>query len=292
MDFEHFFFIRSPPLFKRIHGCRLFLPFFIPIFILFLYNKFLNLERMRMKLKWLGTAGFEFKTGNHVFFVDPYLSRNRNSCPKQDKTPSDIKKASQIFISHGHFDHIRDVPQIALQTNADIYCSSVAAEFLKNQQVNTQQIKPVLTDKKIFKFQNYTAQAFFSEHVRFDKKLVVSTLLKINIALFKYFPLFQRFPCGRVLSWRFYIEDKIIQFFGSAGSSSEELKKMGGEPIDILLLPFQGPSDICQIGLNYVKYLNPKIIVPHHHDDFFPPISKTIDIRPFVEKIKKEYKNT
>ncbi|WP_299979553.1 MBL fold metallo-hydrolase [Desulfobacula sp.] len=245
-----------------------------------------------MKLKWLGTAGFEFKTGDHVFLVDPYLSRNQKSCPKQEITPSDIKKASQIFISQGHFDHIRDVPQIALQTNADIYCSRVAAKFLKNQQVNTRQINPVLTDKKTVHLQNYTAQAFFSEHIRFDKKLVVSTFLKINIALFKYLPLFRRFPCGQVLSWRFYIEDKIIQFFGSAGSSSEELKKIGKKPIDILLLPFQGHSDICQIGLNYVKYLNPKIVVPHHHDDFFPPISKTIDIRPFVEKIKKEHKNT
>jgi len=247
---------------------------------------------MRMKLKWLGTAGFEVKTGNHVFLVDPYLSRNKNACPKQEITPSDIKKASQIFISHGHFDHIQDVPQIALQTNAHIYGSSVAANFLKKRRVLPQQINSVLSDKKTFKFQQYTAQAFFSEHIKFDKKLVVSTLLKINVALFKYFPLFQQFPCGQVLSWRFYIENKIIQFFGSAGSSLEELKKMGETPIDILLLPFQGHSDICQIGLNYVKHLKPKIVIPHHHDDFFPPISKTIDLTPFVEKIKKDYKET
>ncbi|MBU1344571.1 MAG: MBL fold metallo-hydrolase [Proteobacteria bacterium] len=245
-----------------------------------------------MKLKWLGTAGFEFKTEDQVFLFDPYLSRNQNADPKQEITPSDIKKASRIFISHGHFDHISDVPQIALQTNADIYCSSIAAQFLQHHKVDTQQIKPVLTDNKMFNFSGYTAQAFFSRHVKFDKKLVIATLLKINIRLFKYLPLFRQFPCGRVLSWRFNIEDKIVQCFGSAGSSSAELKKLGDKPIDILLLPLQGHSDICQIGLNYVKSLKPKIVIPHHYDNFFPPISKTIDIGPFVEMVKKEVKKT
>ncbi len=231
-------------------------------------------------------------TGDQTFLIDPYLSRNQNACPKQDITPSDIKKASQIFISHGHFDHIRDVPQIAMQTKADIYCSDVAAKFLRNQKVDTQLIKPVIADKKTFVFQDYTAQAFFSEHIKFDKKLVISTLLKINVAFFKYLPLLQQFPCGRVLSWRFYIEDKIIQFFGSAGSSLKELKKIGDKPIDILMLPLQGHSNICGIGLNYIKYLKPKIVLPHHQDDFFPPISQSVDIKPFIDKIKKDYKDT
>jgi L-ascorbate metabolism protein UlaG (beta-lactamase superfamily) len=241
-----------------------------------------------MELKWLGTAGFEFKTKDHVFLLDPFVSRNSQSFPKQDIKALDIKKASQIFISHGHFDHILDVPQISRQTKADIYCSGIAAGYLKNHRVNTQQIFSVLTDEKTFDFKDYTAQAFFSDHIKVDKKLVFSTLLKINVQLFKYIPLLQKFPCGRVLSWRFTIEDKIIQFFGSAGSSIEELEKIGKKaPIDILMLPLQGHSNICQIGVDYVKRLAPKIVIPHHHDNFFPPISKFIDIQPFVNKIEK-----
>ncbi len=245
-----------------------------------------------MKLKWLGTAGFEIKTGDQVFLIDPYLSRNQNAVPRQDITPFDIQKASRIFISHSHFDHILDIPQIARQTNADIYCSDVAANLLIDHQVDRHRINPILTDKKAFHFQRYSVQAFFSDHIKFDKKLILSTLVKINIQLFKYLPLFRRFPCGRVLSWRFIIEDKIIQFFGSAGSSLETLKKIGNHPIDILLLPLQGYSNICQIGLNHVKLLKPKLVIPHHHDDFFPPISAPINISPFVDNIKKLYPNT
>ena len=245
-----------------------------------------------MEIKWLGTAGFEIKTNDQVFLTDPYFSRNQKAFPKQDLKPCDIKKASQIFISHGHFDHILDVPQISKQTNANIYCSDIAADFFKNHQVKEPQIISTIIDKKTFKFKEYSAQAFFSDHIKFDKKLLFSTLLKINFQFFKYLPLLQKFPCGQVLSWRFYIEDKVIQFFGSAGSSLNELKKIGDTPIDILLLPMQGHSDICRIGLNYVKVLKPKIVIPHHHDNFFPPISKLVDIKPFVDKINNEHRGT
>jgi len=241
-----------------------------------------------MELKWLGTAGFEFKTGDHVFLVDPFVSRNPYASPKQGLNPGDMKKASRIFISHGHFDHILDVPQIALQTKADIYCSEAAGRFLKNHQVDTRQIKAVRMDKKTFHFQGYDGQAVFSNHIKFDAKLVLSTLLKINMQVFKLFSLFQKFPCGQVLSWRFYIEGKIIQFFGSAGSSLKALEKMGEIPIDILLLPLQGHSDICRIGVDYVTHLKPRIVIPHHYDNFFPPISKVINIQPFVNEIKKQ----
>lgn len=245
-----------------------------------------------MELTWFGTAGFEFKTGQEVFLVDPFLSRNKKSFPKQGIKPRDIKKVSRIFISHGHFDHIKDVPQIASRTKARIYCSSEVEESLRNKKVKTEQISPVYMHEKKFKFQNYTAKAFFTRHIRFDTKLVISTLKKINIKFFKYFPLFRLFPCGQVLSWQFQIEGRVIQFFGSAGSSLNELEKMNDRQIDILLLPLQGHSDICEIGLNYVKVLKPEIVIPHHFDDFFPPISKFIDIRPFVDRVKQDYKNT
>jgi L-ascorbate metabolism protein UlaG (beta-lactamase superfamily) len=52
-----------------------------------------------MELTWWGTAGFQIKTGNQVFLIDPYLSRNATARPKQAKVPSAISRADQIFVS-------------------------------------------------------------------------------------------------------------------------------------------------------------------------------------------------
>ena len=59
-----------------------------------------------MELTWWGTAGFQVKTGDHLFLIDPYLTRNAASRPRQTLTPSNVTAADQIFVSHGHNDLI------------------------------------------------------------------------------------------------------------------------------------------------------------------------------------------
>ncbi len=245
-----------------------------------------------MEIKWLGTAGFSIKTNGQVFLIDPYVTRNKKADPVQSLSPSDIEEASFIFISHGHFDHIQDVPHIAERTKAKIFCSEVAAGSLEKLGVDKDQLQRIDTDRWEKEFGAFTAQSFFSEHVKFDKKLLITTLLKINTGLFKVLPFFKEFPCGQVLSWRFFVEDKRIHFFGSAGSSKKELERLTDKPVDILLVPLQGHSDICDIAADYVKILQPKMVIPHHQDDFYPPISKQVDIRPFVKRVEKECRAT
>jgi L-ascorbate metabolism protein UlaG (beta-lactamase superfamily) len=38
--------------------------------------------------------------------------------------------------------------------------------------------------------------------------------------------------------------------------------------------------------------MQPKIVIPHHQDDFFPPISSMVDIKPFMDGVKRECPHT
>jgi L-ascorbate metabolism protein UlaG (beta-lactamase superfamily) len=100
------------------------------------------------------------------------------------------------------------------------------------------------------------------------------------------------YPEGQVLSWRFNVEGKSIHHFGSAGSTSDELKQLGCQPTDILLVPLQGHSRIIQIAHKYVKALKPGVVIPNHQDNFFPPISTMVDPQPFVELVKQTNPDT
>ncbi|MBU1193380.1 MAG: MBL fold metallo-hydrolase [Proteobacteria bacterium] len=243
-----------------------------------------------MELKWLGTAGFEIQTDGQSFLLDPFLSRKKTARPVQDLTPEDFKESRQIFISHGHFDHIMDVPGICAISNCGILCSESVKKSLIWHHTNPEQIKTVQTDRECMDFNSFKAQAFFSTHVQFDAKLVLNTVRRLNISLVKDIPRLKSFPCGQVLSWRFFVENKIIHFFGTAGSTDLELERIKTEPpVDILLLPFQGHSKICDIGIKYVQHLQPKIIVIHHHDNFYPPISQSMDVSPFTDRLKKTH---
>ena len=49
----------------------------------------------------------------------------------------------------------------------------------------------------------------------------------------------------------------------------------------------QGHTHITEIAHDYVKALQPKMVIPHHQDDFFPPISSMVDTKRFTELVKQ-----
>jgi len=94
-----------------------------------------------VKLKYLGTAGWEITDGTTVVLIDPYLSRVRKVIPNDDTLPTDtrplftnddiaqsdtavvdahIGRADFILITHTHSDHTLDLPYIARKTGATI----------------------------------------------------------------------------------------------------------------------------------------------------------------------------
>jgi L-ascorbate metabolism protein UlaG (beta-lactamase superfamily) len=240
-----------------------------------------------MELTWLGTAGFQIKTGRQVFLIDPYLSRNTAARPRQPFTPEDLSDTDHIFVSHGHFDHIFDIPAIASRTGCRVYCCPVAAETLRQNGLRGDLIHEVKQDDYPVALEGYQARAFYSHHVKFDRWLLAKTLARINFRIPRYLPLMKAYPAGQVLSWQFEIEGRILQHFGSAGSTPEELERLNEQKIDILFVPLQGHTRICDIALRYLQALKPRMVIVHHQDDFFPPISTYVDIRPFIKAVTR-----
>lgn len=245
-----------------------------------------------MELTWWGTAGFQVKTGDEVFLIDPYLTRNEAALPVQPLSPEDVTEGARIFITHGHFDHVEDVGTIAARTGAEVYCCPVAGDTVKRNGAPPEQVRPVLSDGLSYDFGEYQAQAFYSSHVVFDKMLILKTLLRANVKFFGLAPLMKEYPKGQVLSWRFTVEGKTLHHFGSGGSPEEELDRLAQQHTDILFVPLQGHTHICEIALNYVKKMKPDTVIPHHQDDFYPPVSQMVNIGPFLDGVRRECPDT
>ena len=240
-----------------------------------------------MEIQWLGTAGFKLTTADTTLLLDPYLSRNPYARPQQRLTPTDLGPAHTILVSHGHFDHLMDVPAVSRATGADVACSPTAARTLCDMGLFREHITTVDRDGFTLNLNGIRAKAFYSRHVRFDLRLMLSTLARVGRRFREIFPLFFNFPCGRVLSWRIQAEGMTLHFFGSGGSSQAEFTTLARTQTDVLLVPLQGHSRICDLALNYVKHLRPGLVIPHHHDDFYPPVSQNIDIKVFLNGVRE-----
>jgi len=88
-----------------------------------------------------------------------------------------------------------------------------------------------------------------------------------------------------------YLDKKIISFGSLWHKYEEELRKY--ENYDIFIVPLAGNSKnhIAKKAGKMVDILKPKVLVPVHWDNFYPPISRLENLNPFYKYIEKNHPN-
>lgn len=71
-----------------------------------------------MNIIWLGHGSFRIEIEDQILLVDPWLTGN----PMLDESHCDtaLNGATQILITHGHFDHTQDLAMVAEKTGAPV----------------------------------------------------------------------------------------------------------------------------------------------------------------------------
>jgi L-ascorbate metabolism protein UlaG (beta-lactamase superfamily) len=88
-----------------------------------------------MKIIWLGHGSFRVELAGAVFLIDPWLSGP--AFPKERRDEA-LAGATHILLTHGHGDHVGDVPGIAGERGLTVSCIPEAAKILSAQGVKTQ----------------------------------------------------------------------------------------------------------------------------------------------------------
>lgn len=235
-----------------------------------------------MDLTWLGTAGFIVKSKEGEITFDPFLSRGEG-IPSPFTTKS-FENSQALFVGHGHFDHTFDIPKIAAATDLKVYAPGLTGHVLKMRGVPASRI--VHTSNKDVLFKPYKMRAFHSSHVTFDLPLVLSTIKRCGVkGCLEACHLGLAYPKGLVQTYLFEVSGKKILFMSSGGASEKELMIYRKLEVDYFLAPLQGHSSIQEIAAKQVSIIQPKVVIPHHHDDFYPPLSQNVSVDVFRQKL-------
>jgi L-ascorbate metabolism protein UlaG (beta-lactamase superfamily) len=238
-------------------------------------------------MRWLGTAGFELRFGVTCLLVDPFLSREAEARPILRVRARDLD-ADAILVTHGHFDHASDVPELVAQTMAPVYASASVCEALHDLGVPARRLHP-LAGGRVCEVGQVSVLAFAARHARFDAALVWRALRRMGWRALSALRPMAAYPRGDVLGYQLATQHGTLVHLGSAGWYRQELERL--HP-DVALLPLQGHSRIHELVAQATEWLAPKRVVVHHFDDFYPPVSEFIDVQPFVGLVNKRLPET
>ena len=226
---------------------------------------------------WYGTNSFKLYDEKDSIIFDPFIRYDKIHDLDYKKNFSTEK---YIFITHGHIDHILDIPKLYKDCSCKIYCLDVIYKRLNKRGLNNKQLIKINYSDNI-KIDNFAIKVYKSKHIKFDLKLILSTMFSVDI--FKYFKnlLYLSFnhiknPLkNSIAAYEIKYDNLKIFIMGSMNLDDNIIYPKN---MDYLILAYQGRSDL-DIKVNAIlERLNPKKVILTHFDNSFPPISKNVNL--------------
>jgi L-ascorbate metabolism protein UlaG (beta-lactamase superfamily) len=192
---------------------------------------------MSIEYTWYGHATHGLAVDGYRLLVDPYFTDNPAAT-----TSAEAVSADYILVSHGHFDHVTDLVDIARRTGALCITNFEIANWLGQKDIPAH------------------AQHIGGGHNHpFGYLKLTQALHGSGLPDFAY----GGSPCGFLLTTQ---SSKKIYLACDTGLFGD-MRLIGEEGIDLAVLPIgdnftMGPDD----ALRAVKLLQPRHVIPVHYD--------------------------
>lgn len=237
-----------------------------------------------MLLTWLGAAGFRVDTDEGAtFLVDPYLSRPKQAKPTLPIQLADLSPIDEIFLTNGRFDHGFDTPALTKQTGAIVHAPQAVCQRLAEIGVSPHSLASVTANERK-RIGSLVWQAIPSLVNQADSSPTLRALLRSPSLMPEIKDLERRWPLGGIVSYLFQAEGLTIIHFGNAAWIETEIDNLQA---DIALLPIENDPTLDAAAVHLTTLLNPKVIIPHHWDDYYPPLSQMIDLEQFKQSVQQ-----
>ena len=243
-----------------------------------------------MKIKWFGTATILLEQDGTQLLFDPFFPLNN----KVFMPPMhELAAIENIFVTHGHLDHIVDIPAIIKhgKGKATVYCTEKPQETLMSKGLEEKHIHKITPGDEL-NFGPFKLRVLKGKHIVFNNGLILKTFLRPHIFFnwnnFRYM-LKENKICleaGETVVYDIYAAGKHILLMGSLNLDDTTEYPKGA---DLLIIPFQGRSDINKYAVQFIDRLQPKKILLDHFDNTFPPISSAVKTSLFVSLMRQKY---
>lgn len=255
-----------------------------------------------LRVQWLGTAGFRFSYAGFDLLIDPYLSRpglkhvlsRRVLQSRADRIDDAVERADAILVGHTHFDHALDVPALARRHRAHTYGSSSLATLMALHDLAD--LCTVVKANRVYEVGPFEVTFVPSVHSKLVLGLAVNSGGELTCDHLDHLS-GNAYRCGQV--WGIHLKVGGVTFYhqGSANLIDDAIIHRN---VDVFLAGIAGRGFTRDYTQRILKRLSPRVIVPHHYDDFFHPLQRdaqqlrfslNVNLGGFVEEAQRVSKD-
>jgi L-ascorbate metabolism protein UlaG (beta-lactamase superfamily) len=221
-----------------------------------------------VSFRWLGVGGVELSAGGQVLVVDPFFTRpsfsalfGKRVTPDPSLVAAHLPRADFVLVTHAHYDHLMDVPEVLRSLGASGYASPNACRILAAEGIPARQIHEIADGAKL-ELGVFKVDAGQGIHGPTPLDAIINRPLAARLD-----------PPLRLGDYRM---DTCFSFLIQVNGLRIQC---GGQrnPADVLLInPNKSPEHYRPL----LQQVKPRLVIPIHWEDFFSPLTRPL--RPML----------
>ena len=240
---------------------------------------------MKTKIIWHGTASVELISDCGRILFDPFVPLKGSPVPVKI---DDFDGFTDIFVTHGHFDHITSLPEI-VQRNPKtlIHCTKTPYRTLARKGVDRKNLH-MMHYGDTLKVNGFQLSVLHGRHAILPKATLKRLVYILKHPAKGNIPFILRenrvaVENDETVFYKIEANEKTICLMGSMNLRDEVVYPVEA---DLLILPYNGWEDNFPPAVRVIERLKPKRVLLDHYDDTFPPLTMPLDLEPILGKYK------
>lgn len=239
-----------------------------------------------LRIGWFGTAAHSIETATTTLLIDPFVSRHGFVDLATRPLAADLgaierhlpARVDAILCGHSHYDHVADAPAIAKLTGATLIGSPSTCAWGRAFGLPESQLEEVPPEGRTLTVGDAEVRFLPSKHGRLLAGRVPLPGT-VDVAPGPFGRLYH-YRMGGAFGILVTAAGTRVYHNGSADLIDAEL---AGVQADVLLACLAGRHGTERYLERLVEHLEPRLLVPTHHDAFFAPLEEGVRLLPRID---------